>query len=44
MVCKDLDNMNSENCIGNELIECKNCTDCYMMKSCEDCSHAWDNV
>jgi len=44
IICKDLDNMNSELCVGNELIDCNRCYDCYMMKGCEDSRHAWDNV
>jgi len=40
----NLDNSNSESCYGNELIECNNCFESYMMKQCENSRYAWDNI
>ncbi|MCH2188479.1 hypothetical protein MK079_01460 [Candidatus Gracilibacteria bacterium] len=39
-----LDNSQSQQCIGNELIECQECKHCYMMKQSEFCKYCWDNV
>ncbi len=44
IIHKNLNNHNSENCIWNELINCSNCFETYMMKWCENSKYAWDNV
>ncbi|MFK7780436.1 MAG: hypothetical protein QM490_04875 [Candidatus Gracilibacteria bacterium] len=40
----NLNNINTEDSLGNELIECKDCINCFMMKGCESCKYSWDNV
>ncbi len=39
---KWMEEINSENCTGNFLSNCKNCQDCFDCEDTEDSKHCWD--
>lgn len=39
---RDMYNLNSENCIGNEINNSKNCAHVYNVSNCEDCKFLYD--
>jgi hypothetical protein len=39
---RDMQNLNCENCIGNDLKNSKNCYHCFNAVNCEDCSYLYD--
>ena len=41
-IYRDMYNVNSENCTGNNIKNSKNCTDCFNATSCEDCTLLFD--
>ncbi|MBU1124340.1 hypothetical protein KJ652_07220 [Patescibacteria group bacterium] len=41
-IYRDMSNLNCENSTGNNLKDCKNCTECYNASNCEDCKYLYD--
>ncbi|MDA1292258.1 MAG: hypothetical protein O3A81_00590 [bacterium] len=41
-IYRDMYNINSENCTGNNIKNSKNCTNCFNATSCEDCTLLFD--
>ena len=39
---RDMYIINSENCLGNEIVNSKNCSDAYNISECEDCKYLYD--
>jgi len=41
-IYKNLTLVNSENCSGDNIVDSKNCYQCFGLKFSEDCRHLWD--
>lgn len=39
---RNLLHVNAEGSRGDNLFNCKNCTECFSVQDCEDCRHLWD--
>lgn len=41
---KESNNLNAENCSWNDLINCKNCSECFNLVWSQDCKYFWDSA